>query len=115
MTSPVRDRSVRKTPVALVVLAGLPLLAALMGASCQGSSTIDNNTGAGGSDPGGVGGDDGNGAGGDSGGTGGSSGTGGRHGHGRRQGHRRQDRRGRHGRGRTVGRHGRNRPARVAP
>jgi hypothetical protein len=63
--------------VALVVLAGLPLLAALMGASCQGSSTINDNTGAGGSDPGGVGGDDGNGAGGDSGGTAGSSGTGG--------------------------------------
>jgi hypothetical protein len=75
MTSPVRDRAVSKTPVVLVALAGLPLLAALMGASCQGSSTINNNPGAGGSDPGGVGGDDGSGTGGDSGGTGGSTGT----------------------------------------
>jgi len=72
MTSPVR--AVSETRMVLAVLAGLPLLAALVGASCQGSSTIDNNTGAGGSDPGGVGGDDGNGAGG---GTAGSSGTGG--------------------------------------
>ena len=63
--------------MALLVLAGLPLLAALMGASCQGNSTIDNHTGAGGSDPGGVGGDDGDGSGGDSGGTGGSIGDGG--------------------------------------
>lgn len=81
MTSLVRDRTAGKTPIAWVVLAGLPLLAALTGASCQGSSTIDSNTGAGGeADPGSVGGDSRTGSGGNNGGTGvgGQTGTAGK-------------------------------------
>jgi len=73
-----------------MVMVGLPLVAALVGASCQGTSTV-NNTGAGGSDPGsggipddGTGGDDGvgNGTGGNTGtagmGAGGANGVGGK-------------------------------------
>ena len=73
MTFLVRDRAVRN------VLVGFPLLAVLMGASCQGSSTIDSNPGAGGaSDPGGGSGGNGAGSGGNNGGAGGGPGVGGK-------------------------------------